>query len=60
MAAGLLAGAITGYGYWYYVGCSTGNCPITSNSGNSTLYGLAMGGLLAATVWDWMGKNNKT
>ena len=28
--AGLFLGAITGYAYWYFVGCSSGICSITS------------------------------
>lgn len=43
---GILVGAIGGYLYWRYVGCSTGTCPITSSPVNSTLWGAVMGGLL--------------
>jgi phage shock protein E len=43
---GLLAGAAGGYLYYYYVGCASGTCPITSRPLNSTLYGAVMGGLL--------------
>ncbi len=42
---GILAGAIAGYAYYFYVGCSTGTCAITSRPLNSTLYGSLMGGL---------------
>lgn len=42
-------GAIAGYLYWKFIGCSTGSCAITSNPINSTLYGAAMGGLLLST-----------
>lgn len=38
-------GAIGGFLYWKFVGCSTGTCAITSNPLNSTLYGMVMGGL---------------
>lgn len=44
--AGLVAGALAGYLYWFYVGCDAGTCPITSKPLNSTVYGLVMGGLL--------------
>ena len=44
--AGGLTGAIAGYFYWQQVGCDSGNCAITSNPVNSTLYGMLMGGLL--------------
>lgn len=41
-----MAGAVAGYLYYYYVGCASGTCAITSRPLNSTLYGAAMGGLL--------------
>lgn len=44
--AGIIAGAIGGYLYYYFVGCSSGTCPITSKPLNSSLYGAVMGGLL--------------
>lgn len=43
---GVVIGAIVGYGYYYYVGCASGTCAITSKPINSTLYGGLMGGLL--------------
>lgn len=43
---GILLGAVAGYYYWQFVGCSSGTCPITSKPLNSTLYGAVMGGLL--------------
>jgi phage shock protein E len=43
---GTFIGAIGGYAYYYYVGCSSGTCAITSKPINSTLYGALMGGLL--------------
>lgn len=43
---GALLGAVGGYLYWRYIGCSTGTCPITSSPTMSTLYGVLMGGLL--------------
>ena len=42
---GALLGAIGGYLYWNFVGCSSGSCAITSNPFNSTLYGAMMGTL---------------
>jgi hypothetical protein len=44
--AGAVAGAVGGYLYWNYIGCSSGTCMITSKPINSTLYGTLMGGLL--------------
>ena len=43
---GSLLGAIAGYLYWRYVGCSSGTCPITSSPFMSTVYGIVMGSLL--------------
>lgn len=43
---GIITGAIGGYLYYYFVGCSSGTCAITSKPVNSTLYGAMMGGLL--------------
>lgn len=45
-AIGLVFGAIAGYLYYYYVGCASGSCAITSKPLNSTLYGAMMGGLI--------------
>jgi hypothetical protein len=46
MALGILMGGIAGYLYYYFVGCASGSCAITSRPLNSTLYGGVMGGLL--------------
>ncbi|MDY3318600.1 DUF6132 family protein [Riemerella anatipestifer] len=42
---GAIIGAVSGYLYWKFVGCSTGTCAITSKPINSTLYGGVMGAL---------------
>jgi hypothetical protein len=39
-------GALAGYAYYYFIGCTTGTCPITNNPWISTGYGAVMGGLL--------------
>jgi hypothetical protein len=54
--AGIFVGAIAGYLYWQQVGCSSGNCAITSNPTNSSVYGSIMGGLLFSIFQ----KNKKT
>jgi hypothetical protein len=41
------AGAAGGFGYYYFVGCTTGACPITSNPYTSTAYGALVGVVLA-------------
>ena len=43
---GIVVGAISGYLYYFYIGCASGNCAITSKPLNSTLYGALMGGLV--------------
>lgn len=43
---GIVVGAIAGYLYYFYVGCASGSCSITSKPLNSTLYGALMGGLI--------------
>lgn len=47
LIAGIALGALAGFLYYRFVGCSTGACPITSNPLSSTLYGALMGGLIA-------------
>ena len=42
---GVILGAIGGYIYYYFIGCNSGTCAITSRPLNSTLYGALMGGL---------------
>ncbi|MDD3458149.1 MAG: hypothetical protein PHO74_01545 [Weeksellaceae bacterium] len=44
--SGMLIGGLAGFLYWKFVGCHSGNCAITSNPVNSTLYGFVTGGLL--------------
>ena len=42
-----LGGALVGLAYYYFVGCATGSCAITSNPINSMLYMGLMGWLLS-------------
>jgi hypothetical protein len=42
-----LIGALGGYAYYYYIGCASGACPISSNPYISTGYGAAIGLTLA-------------
>jgi hypothetical protein len=44
-----IVGAAAGYAYWFYVGCNSGSCAITSSPVNSSLYGAVMGALLLNT-----------
>ena len=43
---GVVIGALGGYLYWLFIGCSSGSCPITSSPLLSSLWGAVMGGLL--------------
>lgn len=43
---GIVAGAAVGFSYWYFMGCNSGTCAITSSPINSTIYGGVMGILL--------------
>jgi len=43
----IFAGALLGYAYYYYIGCVSGSCAITSNPYISTVYGGLLGGLLS-------------
>lgn len=36
-------GAVLGYAYYYFIGCNTGSCPITSNPYTTTGYGAFLG-----------------
>lgn len=36
-------GALLGYAYYYFIGCSSDGCPLTSNWYVTTLYGLVAG-----------------
>lgn len=47
MGIAAVIGAIGGYAYYYYIGCSTGHCPITSDPTISTIYGGVLGVLFA-------------
>ncbi|MGV8878120.1 MAG: DUF6132 family protein [Sphingobacteriaceae bacterium] len=46
----VLVGAIGGFAYYYFIGCSSSTCAITSKPLNSTLYGALIGGLLAGSL----------
>ena len=43
---GAAIGALGGFLYWKYVGCSTGTCAITSNPFRSTIYFAVFGALI--------------
>jgi hypothetical protein len=43
---GVILGAIAGFLYWKFIGCTSGTCMITSKPLNSSLYGALMGYLV--------------
>jgi hypothetical protein len=49
-ALGALLGAVIGYAYYYFVGCKSGSCAISSNPVNSAAY-FAVVGLIF--FWDF-------
>jgi hypothetical protein len=42
---GALIGGSLGFAYYYWIGCISGTCAITSDPFNSTLYGTLLGAL---------------
>ena len=46
----VLIGMFIGYGYYFFIGCNTGSCAITSDPIKSTLYGGLFGMALALFV----------
>ncbi|RPI13242.1 MAG: hypothetical protein EHM58_18820 [Ignavibacteriae bacterium] len=46
----VIIGTIAGYAYYYFIGCNSGTCPITSNPLISTVYGGGMGLILALGI----------
>lgn len=52
---GISIGTAAGFAYWYFIGCNSGTCAITSSPINSSVYGAIMGGLVLN-----MFSNNKT
>jgi hypothetical protein len=52
--SGIGVGAILGFAYYYYIGCASGSCAITSNPVISTAYGAMIG-----LVFMWPEKEKK-
>ncbi len=55
LALSVAVGSLGGYAYYYFIGCSSGSCAITSNPLHSTLYGALLGWLAGDML-----PNNKT
>ena len=43
LVIGVVVGSLLGFAYYYFIGCNSGSCPISSNWHISTLYGAVMG-----------------
>jgi phage shock protein E len=50
LMAGILLGAMGGYCYYHFIGCSNGTCMIGSKPLNSVLYFGVMGGLFSGLL----------
>lgn len=55
---GIVLGGLAGFAYYYFIGCNSGTCAITSKPFNSTGYGMIMGYLLFSIVNQKKAKNN--
>ena len=44
---GIVLGGVVGFLYYYFIGCASGTCAITSKPLNSSIYGMVLGGLLS-------------
>ncbi len=49
----VIVGGAGGYLYYYFIGCTSGSCPITGNPYISTVYG----GLIGALFINWKSKS---
>lgn len=49
---GFVVGAAGGFAYYYFVGCKSGTCPLTSNPIVSTLFGGVLGLLIVDSIVD--------
>ncbi len=52
-------GAAAGFAYWYFIGCKSGTCPITSKWMNTTLYGALLGYLAGDLILGMFKKKTK-
>lgn len=48
LTLGVGVGGLLGFSYYYFIGCQTGACPLTSNPFISTGYGAVLGLLISS------------
>lgn len=56
---GVSIGSILGFLYWYYIGCTSGTCPLTSKWYTSSLYGALFGYLTISLIVDSIKKKKE-
>lgn len=56
---GLLIGLAGGYVFWYFIGCTSGQCAIKNNPLSMTLYGGLMGAMVGSLLQDLIQKGKK-
>lgn len=56
---GAILGALGGFLYYYFIGCASGTCAITSSPINSTLYFAVLGGLIMNIIKPETKKSNE-
>ncbi len=42
----IIIGGVSGFAYYYFIGCKSGTCAIKSNPYYMTLWGMVLGGVL--------------
>jgi len=50
LAAGVVIGGALGFLYYFFIGCDSGNCSITSSPYRSSAYGMLLGGLASDII----------
>jgi len=55
----LFLGAICGFLYWKFIGCSTGTCPLKSHWYTMTIYGTLMGWLIGDLISSFTAKKTQ-
>jgi len=59
LSIGITTGLILGFAYWYYIGCASGTCPLTSKWYTSSLYGALFGYLVTSLGIDMTKKKKE-